>query len=163
MFIVAVLWWYRKTVKYPGVGPGQPLVSIVTPLTDLTKNGYYEASPVRGKAIAVEGTVIGRGTPGYYFSEDLVIQDSSGILRIDYEPIFSVLAWFFALFRVPELMSQKVKVIGWYHRSPTPSVKVSRIYSPYRVFSNHWAGLNVFIVVLFLVLAIWLLVAGLQS
>lgn len=161
--IVALLWYYRKTVRYPKVKKTQEAVNVTFPLTDLTKNGYYEASPVRGKAVAVEGTVIGRGTPGYFLSEDLVIQDETGIVRIDYQPLFGFLAWFFALFRVPKLIGQEMRVIGWYHRTPTPAIKVWKMYTSERNFHNRWAGANMFLVLLLLLIGIILVIVGLTG
>lgn len=161
LLLVAILWWYRKTVKYPSVNLNQVVVDVTFPLVDLTKNGYYEASPVRGKAIAVEGMVIGRGTPGYFLSEDLVIQDDTGIVRVDYSPILGFLSFFFALFRVPGLMGQNVKVIGWYHRSPTPSIKVWKILSTDRVYHNRWAGLNKIIAIFLFLVSLYLISIGL--
>ena len=163
MFLVTILWWYRKTVKYPYVIQNQNTVEVTFPLIDQTKNSYYEASPVRGKSIAVEGTVIGRGTPGYYLSEDFVVQDETGIVRIDYQPILFFLGLFFALFRVPKLLGTDVRVVGWYHRAPMPTIKVWRVYTQDRTFENHWAGLNIFIILFLLLLAIIFFVLGLYT
>jgi Zn-dependent protease with chaperone function len=160
MLLVALLWWYRRSVKYPKLTEDWPVINVVTPLTDLTKDGYYEASPIRGKQISVEGTVVGRGTPGYFLSEDLVIQDKTGIIRLDYSPILGFMAFFFALFRVPSLMGSQVQVFGWYHRSPTPTIKVWKIMSAERVYHNRWAGLNTFIVLFFLLLTFLFISAG---
>ena len=41
-------------------------------------------SPVRPIPTIVEGTIIGKGAPGYYFSDDLFFQDSTGLMYIDY-------------------------------------------------------------------------------
>ncbi|MHA1992542.1 MAG: M48 family metalloprotease [Candidatus Hodarchaeales archaeon] len=162
MFLITLLWWYRKSVKYPKITEEWPIINVVTPLTDLTKDGYYEASPIRGKQISVTGTVVGRGTPGYFLSEDLVIQDKTGIIRLDYSPILGFMSFFFALFRVPSLMGSQVQVFGWYHRSPGPSIKVWKIMSTERVFHNRWAGLNTFIVLFFLLITFLLALAGLS-
>jgi Zn-dependent protease with chaperone function len=161
LVFISLLWYYRKTVKYPKLNEKQKIVDVTYPLMDMTKNGYYEASPVRGKAVAVEGIVIGRGTPGYFLSEDFVVQDNTGIVRVDYSPILGFMSWFFALFRVPKLMGQKVTVYGWYHRSPTPNIKVWRVFSEDRHFKNHWAGLNNFIALFLFIIAISLIGYGL--
>ena len=162
MLVIALLWYYRKTVKYPKLDTQQELVEVTFPLVDMTKNSYYEASPVRGKAVAVEGIVIGRGTPGYFLSEDLVVQDNTGIVRLDYSPILFFMSWFFALFRVPQLMGEKIRVYGWYHRTPSPSIQVYRIFAPERTFKNHWAGLNNFIALFLLFIAIVLIALSLS-
>ena len=145
LLFIALLWYYRKTVKYPTLRENQEIVNVTFPLVDMTKNSYYEASPVRGKAVAVEGVVIGRGTPGYFLSEDLVVQDKTGIVRLNYSPILFFMAWFFALFRVPRLIGDTVTVYGWYHRSPSPNIQIDRFYSTERTFKNHRSGLNTII------------------
>ena len=160
LLIIALLWYYRKTVKYQSLRRDQKIVDVTFPLMDMTKNSYYEASPVRGKAVAVQGIVVGRGTPGYFLSEDLVVQDATGIVRLNYSPILFFMSWFFALFRVPSLMGQEITVYGWYHRSPSPNIQVDRIYAPERTFKNHWSGVNTFIVIFLAFIALTLLVFG---
>ncbi|MHA2362501.1 MAG: M48 family metalloprotease [Candidatus Hodarchaeales archaeon] len=163
MLIVTILWWYRKTVKYPKTTENEQILEITFPLTDLRKNGFYEASPVRGKPVSVEGVVVGRGTPGYFLSEDLVVQDKTGIIRLDYQPILFFMSWFFALFRAPSLMGQQVRAIGWYHRAPMPTLKVWKIFTRDRIFHNRWAGLNTVIVLVFLFISLGLFVLGITD
>ncbi len=80
-------------MKYPKLEYDLPTISIMNAVTDTSDDGYAEASPFRGKSISLRGTIIGRGTPGYYFSEDVVLQDPSGIITLDYNPVFGFMRW----------------------------------------------------------------------
>ncbi|MFX1511237.1 MAG: hypothetical protein ACFFCQ_01470, partial [Promethearchaeota archaeon] len=159
--LFAAIWKWRRHEKYPKIHDTDPIVTARHCLTDLTKNSYYEASPLRGKKAVFEGVVIGRGTPGYFLSEDLMIQDETGILTLDYSPILGFLAWFFALFRVPQLMGTRVRAYGWYHRAPGPMLSVWKIITPEgRVFKNRWSGLNWLLMWFFVLLGLVLIALG---
>ncbi len=160
--ILGLAWWYRKTIRYPKVTREHPKVRLIDALTDLTKNGYYESSPVRGKPICVEGTLIGRGIAGYMFSEDLMIRDETGVAIVDYQALFPLWNWYFAWRRVPEILGQEAIVWGWYYRTPYPVIKVWRMWVPNRnrYFKNWWAGLNQFIAIVFLLIGIALIIVG---
>lgn len=87
-----------------------------------------KVSKVRGVPATIEGTVIGRGVPGYIFSEDLVLQDQTGFIFIDYEQPLAVFELLFAITKGPRLIDQKVMVEGWYRRGPVPFFEVRRIH-----------------------------------
>ncbi len=160
----AIVWKWRRHEKYPKIRDSDPLVTARHCLTDMTKNSYYEVSPLRGKTAVFEGTVVGRGTPGFYLSEDLMIQDDTGIITVDYQPILGFLAWFFALFRVPQLMGTRVKVYGWYHRGPGPVLSVWKIVTPEgKVFKNRWSGLNWLIMWFFILIGLSLILFGMAA
>lgn len=84
----------------------------------LLKN--VKVSAVRGVAAQLKGTVIGRGTPGYVFSEDFVLRDDTGIILIDYKQPLSLWELLFALTSVRDLAGRPVTVRGWYRRAPVP-------------------------------------------
>ena len=86
-----------------------------------------KVSPVRGVAAEVRGKVIGRGTPGFVLSEDVVIQDKTGILFVDYNQPLAIFNWWFAIARVPEIMGRDVTARGWYRRGPAPYFEVREI------------------------------------
>lgn len=56
-----------------------------------------KVSGVRPIPVTVTGKVIGRGVPGYMFSEDIVLEDESGIMFLDYRQPLSIIEFFFAL------------------------------------------------------------------
>lgn len=83
------------------------------------RNPY--ASPVRGKPIQLEGQVVGRGVPGYVFSEDMMYQDKSGLLLMNYHSAFGFIGnFFFALKKIKTLIGLPSRVTGWYYRGMAP-------------------------------------------
>jgi len=87
-----------------------------------------KVSPVRCIPAVLEGKIIGRGIPGYYFSEDLYFQDETGLMHIDYEsliPFFDNLI--FSIFGAKKYVGQRVRITGWYRRAPSPYVQINRI------------------------------------
>ncbi|MHA1667274.1 MAG: M48 family metalloprotease [Candidatus Heimdallarchaeaceae archaeon] len=162
--LAALLWAWRAKVQYPRISKELPTLSIMDAVTDVSDDGYAEASPFRGKPIYLRGTVIGRGTPGYYFSEDVVLQDPSGIITLDYNPVFGFMRTITALFRVDKIIGSQVEVIGWYRRTPRPTVMIKRMVSAEgRTFRSNKDILNWLIVGLFIVAAIVCVFAGLPN
>jgi len=97
-----------------------------TTILDEMRNVY--ASPVRGKKVLIQGQIIGRGTPGYVFGEDLMIQDSTGMTFLNYESIIPFLGnFFFALGKVKKLIGQAVQAQGWFFRSYSSQVSLSSL------------------------------------
>lgn len=76
---------------------------------------------------SLEGVIIGRGNPGCIFNEDFVIKDNSGIIFLDYNQPVHFINKIFALFKSPEYFDKKVKLTGWYRRSPVPYVELKTI------------------------------------
>ncbi len=168
LLVFALLWKWRRHEKYPKINLQDPTVTVVHCLTDHTKNSYYEASPLRGKKAVYEGQVIGRGTPGYWLSEDLVIKDKTGIITLDYSPaipfIGGLMSFFFALFRVEGLQGRMVKVYGWYHRTPTPLLSVWKIITEDgKEFKNRWSGLNWLFMWIVIIIGLLCIVSGLTT
>ena len=127
--LAGLLWIWRMKIRYPRLHEELPLVPIMHAVTDTSDDGYAEASPFRGKPIRLKGTIIGRGTPGYYFSEDVVLQDPTGIITLDYNPLFGFMRWITALFRVEKVIGSQVEIVGWYRRTPRPIVMIKKMYT----------------------------------
>lgn len=103
----------KTLYKYPGRQP-QP-GSVIELMSDLY------ASPVRGRPVVLNGTLIGRGVPGLIFSEDMMMQDRTGLMFLNYEswlPFFGNL--FFGLKKVPQLVNREAKISGWFLRGISP-------------------------------------------
>ena len=86
-----------------------------TTILDCMRNVY--ASPLKGIAIKLEGVVIGRGVAGYVFNEDMMYQDKTGIMYLDYAagvPLVGNL--FFALAKLKSLINKPSEVTGWFFR-----------------------------------------------
>lgn len=106
--------------KYPG---GEPKAAIVM---DLMSDVY--ASPVRGKPVRLEGKLIGKGVPGLIFSEDMVMQDRTGLMFLNYEswfPFFGNLL--FGISKVSKLLNMNAEISGWFTRGMSPIVGLRRL------------------------------------
>ena len=86
--------------------------------------GEVKVSQITSIPCELTGTIIGRGNPGCIFNEDFVIQDSTGIMFLDYNQPLTVINKVFALFKSPEYFNKVVKVRGWYRRGPVPYVEI---------------------------------------
>jgi len=83
-----------------------------------------KVSAVRPVPCTIEGTIIGRGVPGLIWSEDFVLQDNSGIVFLDYRQPLAIWNWLFGLLRAKQYQGKRVKVVGWYRRSPVPYIEI---------------------------------------
>lgn len=72
----------------------------------------------------LEGNIIGKGDPGCIFNEDFILRDDSGIIFLDYRRVIGFMNWFDGLFRNQKLIEKKIKVTGWYKRSPVPYIEI---------------------------------------
>ncbi|MFW9823181.1 MAG: zinc metalloprotease HtpX [Candidatus Thorarchaeota archaeon] len=114
---------------------------------DLKTN--VKASPIRSVPAILEGEIVGRGIPGYYFSEDMYFQDNTGLLYVDYRFGIGIVDLIFSLRTVRRLIGQKVRIKGWYRRGPIPYIQVDTIESEsgtrHRNYAKHfryvWAAL----------------------
>src|SRR5579862_9781443 len=114
---VAGLLFVSKQVARYGTHAVEPVSEVAGMLERI------DAGPVRGIPVEVRGHLIGRGTPGYVLSPDLVVQDSSGFVPLLYrQPIPFARAWF-GLTQVRSRLGQEVVARGWYRRSPGPVVE----------------------------------------
>jgi Zn-dependent protease with chaperone function len=95
--------------RYP-FGTPQP-----TTVLEEMRNPY--ASPARGKPVELSGKVIGRGVPGYIFGEDMMYQDKTGLIFLNYTSALGFLGnWFFALKKLKTLFEVPSSVKGWFFR-----------------------------------------------
>jgi len=109
--------------------------SIVT-LLDLMSDMY--ASPVRGRKVALEGKVVGRGEAGAYLSEDLMFQDRTGIIYLDFSSKLGSLGnLFFALKKVMKIIGQEVQAEGWFFRGTYQMVSLSSIKMGQNTIKSH--------------------------
>ena len=89
-----------------------------------------KVSRIRCIPSMLRGRIIGRGIPGLYWSEDLVIQDDTGFMTMDYRQPLAALDFLFGLFRAEEFVGQDVRVEGWYRRFPIPYLEIYKVYLP---------------------------------
>lgn len=116
--------------KYPG---GK---AVETTILDQMRNPY--ASPIHGRAILLQGKVIGRGVPGYVFSEDMMLQDKTGLTFLDYNSFFGFIGnFFFAVKRIKNLIGENVKAEGWFFRGMSSLVALSYIQTDKEKIRSH--------------------------
>lgn len=101
----------RAFYRYPSITKAKS-TDIISLMSDLY------ATPVKGEPIMLQGTVIGRGIPGYIFSEDIMFQDNSGLMYLDYSAGVPIIGdVIFAWKKVKQLLGQAMNVKGWFFRS----------------------------------------------
>jgi len=86
-----------------------------------------KVSAVRPVLCTLKGKIIGRGVPGLIWSEDFVLQDSTGIMFLDYRQPLAIWNFLFGLLRAKRYIGQEVKITGWYRRSPVPYMEIKSI------------------------------------
>jgi hypothetical protein len=119
--IAGVLFFVKQQLRYP------TRFEQVDEVTSLLER--LDASPVAGIGVEVRGKIIGRGTPGYVLSPDLVVQDASGFVPLLYRQPVPFLATLFGLFRAPGWLGQQVVARGWYRRMPGPVIELRQVTS----------------------------------
>ena len=116
LFLVVLTSYLKFNRKHPNKDYNQ---TTVRDLLNIVKVSGITAIPC-----TLEGKVIGRGDPGYIFNEDMTIQDETGIIFLDYNQPLFIINKIFALFKNQDNIDKKVKVQGWYRRSPVPYVEI---------------------------------------
>jgi heat shock protein HtpX len=89
--------------------------------------GTIKVSPVRPIPTVTKGAVIGKGVPGLFWSEDVVMRDATGIMFIDYDFGIGFINTLFGIFKAKELSGKNIEVWGWYRRGPSPYIQVHKI------------------------------------
>lgn len=114
------------------------------------RNPY--ASPMRGENIRLEGEIVGRGVPGFVFSEDAMFQDRTGILYLDYNSSLGFIGnILFAIKKIKTLIGQPVTAEGWFFRGLTQKIALRKITHHRETISSHpklWGMIvNIFILI----------------
>ncbi|MGF7238555.1 MAG: M48 family metalloprotease [Frankia sp.] len=107
----------RAALRY-APGPFRPVDRVTSLLARL------DASPVTGLPVTLRGRVIGRATPGYVLSPDLVVQDESGFVPVLYTQPLPFVRDLFGLLEAGDYVGEPVLVRGWYRRAPYPAVEL---------------------------------------
>jgi Zn-dependent protease with chaperone function len=88
------------------------------PATVMALMGDPGASPVRGRPVRLDGKAIGRVSPGFIAGEDVIFQDRTGLMAVDFRSMLGLLGNLFAGWkRVPKHMDQDGEATGWFRRS----------------------------------------------
>ncbi len=86
-----------------------------------------KVSAVRSIPCTVEGEIIGRGVPGLFYSEDLVLRDNTGFIVVDYRQPLRIFEFLFGWLKAEQLIGQRGKVMGWYRRAPRPYIEMRKL------------------------------------
>jgi hypothetical protein len=102
-----------------------------------------KASPIKGKAVRLHGRIIGRGQPGLFYSEDLKLEDESGLILLDYHQVFRFIDFLVGVFATEQKMGDEVVVEGWYRRRVVPYLEIYKMYIRGKVHRIWTASLKV--------------------
>jgi len=119
-----------------------------------------KVSAIRPIPVTLKGKVIGKGVPGYMFSEDMVLEDESGIIFMDYRQPFGLWELWFALMRSDEYIGQEVTVEGWYRRSPVPYIEIKNLHTAGNSFTCYVYHMKIASNIMLLVGAVAMLIAA---
>jgi len=118
--------------RFPALG--QPAM---TSVLELMMDPY--ASPLRGRPVAVQGTLIGRADAGSYIAEDMMMEDpQGGLMTLNYEhwlPLFGN-AWF-GWKTVTRLVGQPFQAVGWFRRGIGQQVDLDELRTQGETVSSY--------------------------
>ena len=85
------------------------------------------ASHVAPVPCTLEGEIIGRGVPGLFFSDDLVMRDRTGFINLQYRQPLGVFEFLFGWLKAGNYINRQARVDGWYRRAPFPYIEISDV------------------------------------
>lgn len=174
-FIVFIIGCFLSLI-IPGTNPGFGVLitCIIATIFSLIKTKYryptknfdekrvvellkeIKVSSVSPVACSIKGNLIGRGTPGYIFSEDFTLEDDTGIIFLDYAQPLNIWNGLFGLLKAEKYIGKEVEVIGWYRRSPVPYIEIKEIVLADKTIKCHsYTAQIILSIVLIIVLAIF--------
>ncbi len=117
-----------------------------------------KASPIRGMPVRIRGKIIGRGTPGLIFNEDLKLDDGRGIILLDYHQVSKIIDVFVGLFGTEKYLDEKdVEIIGWYRRIVTPYVEIYKMHVHGKTRDLYTRSVYAFLCLFLLVFGGWMM------
>jgi len=116
---IGILAYLRVRYRFP-LNAFDPL-----PVAELMGDLY--ASPVRGRPVQLTGAAIGRGEAGFILGEDMMFQDKTGIIYLNYESIIPLIGnWIFGWKKVEALINKPANATGWFLRGATHHLELYR-------------------------------------
>jgi len=109
-------WFLRTLYRYRGRFEDATVGSL---LEDV------EVSEMRPRAVRLKGEILGRGVPGAFWSADLVLRDSTGILFVLYRQSIPLARLIFAITEAEDYIGRQVELAGWFRRGLTPYVEMA--------------------------------------
>jgi len=147
-YLIKTLYSYSTATGFPQ-----------TTIADLMGDIY--TSPVRGKPAAIKGKVVGRGIAGLIFSEDMMYQDSTGLVYLNYEGLIPMLGnLIFAFTKVDKLVGKESRIEGWFVRSIYQMVHLNKIYVDGKEIKSRVRLLGMIMSGLFIIIGLFLFMLG---
>jgi heat shock protein HtpX len=112
LLVWGAAWWLQRRFIYP------PDLDAEQNVKELV--GQVKVSKVRAVSGTLRGRIIGRGVPGLFYSEDLVLQDATGFIVLDYRQPWRLFEFLFGLLRAEKYVGQTGAARGWFRRVPQP-------------------------------------------
>ncbi len=88
---------------------------------------FLKVSPLYSIPCKIKGKLLGKGIPGYIFSEDFVVQDETGFIFVDYQHMLGLMNYIFSIFSLPDLIGKEVEIEGWFRRAVVPYIELKKI------------------------------------
>ncbi|MBE9146503.1 M48 family metalloprotease [Planktothrix mougeotii] len=86
------------------------------------------AIPLDSQPICLTGQLLGRTGLKNTFAQDLILQTSTGMVKLHYLPQWTPLSNFWPRIMQPqELITQTIKITGWWRRGATPWIDVDTL------------------------------------
>ena len=116
--------------------------------------GEVKVSGITSIPCIVKGKLIGKGNPGYVFSEDYTLQDNTGIIMLNYNQPLGIMNLFHAIFKNTQNLEKEAVVKGWYRRSPVPYIEILNMEVEGKTYKVHTYALKKVGLVLLLIASI---------
>jgi heat shock protein HtpX len=131
LIVLGVAWILRISYRYRGrfedAGVGSLLEDV-------------EVSEMRPRAVRLKGEILGRGVPGAFWSADLVLRDSTGILFVLYRQSIPFARFLFAVTEAEKYIGRQVEIAGWFRRGLVPYIEMACLTgedgTPHRAYSR---------------------------
>ncbi len=118
LLFIGVTWMLRTLYRYHGTFEPQTIDRLIADL---------DASEMRSRAVRLEGEIIGRGVPGAFWSPDLVLRESTGLLFVLYRQSIPFARLLFAITSADALTGTHVTLDGWFRRGLRPYVELATL------------------------------------
>lgn len=112
-------WFAQRRFSYP------PDLDEPRKVSELVSE--VKVSAIRPVPGTLKGEVIGRGVPGLFYSDDLVLQDDSGFIVLDYRQPIRIFEFLFGWLKAEDFIGKAGKAQGWYRRAPRPVFEMRRL------------------------------------
>ncbi|HEY8248427.1 MAG TPA: zinc metalloprotease HtpX [Hyphomicrobium sp.] len=135
--------------------------ALAQPITVVALMTNPAASPVIGRPAQLTGKAIGRANPGFIAGEDVVYQDQTGLVTVDFRSMLGFIGDLFAGWkRVPKHLGQQGQVQGWFRRGMGGYVVMKELTSTAGVLRAHPTFWQAALSILVIAVTAFAIVAG---